>query len=117
MKLRDMAQELGLENLTPELSAEAAAEVAAGCASDLLSNVLANAPKGGVLVTIQVHLNVVAVAVHAELAAVIFASDRAPEEVVRRKGVEERIVLYKSHESAFDIVGKLYAMGLRGPNA
>ena len=44
--------------------------VSGGYASDMLSDVLANAPWGGVLVTIQVHMNVIAVSVNAGLAAV-----------------------------------------------
>ncbi|HUK76733.1 MAG TPA: serine kinase, partial [Thermoleophilia bacterium] len=68
MDLETIARELDLTDLTPALGG-ADAEVTAGYASDLLSDVLANAPEGGVLVTLQVHLNVVAVASHAELAA------------------------------------------------
>jgi hypothetical protein len=116
MKLTDLAAKLGLECLTPEITTPAA-DVTGGYVSDLLSDVLANAPKGGVLVTVQVHLNVIAVALHAELAAVIFALDRTPDEAVRAKAVEEGIALYVSKESAFEVVGRLYALGLRGPHA
>jgi hypothetical protein len=116
MKLTDLAAKLGLECLTPELTAPTD-DVTGGYVSDLLSDVLANAPKGGVLVTVQVHLNVIAVALHAELAAVIFALDRVPEEPVRAKAVEEGIALYLSKESAFEVVGRLYDLGLRGPHA
>jgi hypothetical protein len=116
MKLSDLARELQLQYLTPGLSADGI-DVAAGYVSDLLSDVLANAPRDGVLVTVQVHLNVIAVAVHAELAAVIFALDRAPEEAVREKAVAEGIRLYVSKEPAFEVVGRLYALGLRGLRA
>jgi len=74
VKLNEIARRLELENITPELATEESVDVAAGHASDLLSDVLANAPKGGVLVTIQVHLNVIAVSVHAGVAAVIFGT-------------------------------------------
>lgn len=116
MKLSDVVAKLGLQSLTPQV-ANGAADVTGGYVSDLLSDVLANAPKGGVLVTVQVHLNVIAVAVHAELAAVIFALDRVPDEAVRAKAVEEGIALYVSKSSAFDLVGRLYELGLRGPRA
>jgi hypothetical protein len=114
MTLGDMTARLGLEILTPELSVNGGAEVTRGHASDLLSDVLANAPSGGVLITIQVHMNVVAVALHAGLAAVIFAQGMKPEENVRRKAIEEGLPLLASAESTFDIAGKLYAVGLRG---
>ena len=55
---------------------------------------LAHAPEGGVLVTLQVHLNVIAVASHAELAAVIFAGDRTPDDEVLAKAAAEGLALY-----------------------
>ena len=67
MNLESIARNLDLKSLTPDLPGADGADVTAGYASDLLSDVLANAPEGGVLVTLQVHLNVVAVASHAEL--------------------------------------------------
>jgi len=116
MNLSDAVRELGLICLTPELDATDVT-VTGGYVSDLLSDVLGNAPHGGVLVTVQVHLNVVAVAVHAEQAAVIFAMNRVPEESVVRRAVEERILLYTARQPAFEVVGRLYALGLRGPAA
>ncbi len=116
MKLRELATRLGLQNLTPEVDA-AAKDISAGYVSDLLSDVLANAPQGGVLVTVQVHLNVIAVAVHAELTAVIFALDRVPDDAVRTKAVEEGVALFVSPEPAFELVGRLYQLGLRGTHA
>ena len=115
MNVTDIARELKLENLTPELADKGSREVTGGYASDLLSDVLAHAPRGGVLVTVQVHLNVIAVAaVHTELSCVIFALDRRPDETTRRKAIEEGIPLYVSDESTFDLVGRLYALGVRG---
>ena len=116
MNLKDIAATLGLECLTPEVAGADSREIAQGYASDLLSDVLAHAPRGGVLVTIQVHMNVVAVAVHAELAAVIFASERVPDEDVRRTAAKEGVALYSARESAFDLAGRLYALGVRGPH-
>jgi hypothetical protein len=114
MKLSDIEKSLGLEELTPELGAGSDVEVAGAHASDLLSDVLANAPSGGLLLTIQVHMNVVAVALHAGLKAVIFTSGMRPEDAVRSKAAGESIRLYAARESTFDVAGKLYALGLRG---
>jgi anti-sigma regulatory factor (Ser/Thr protein kinase) len=116
MKLGQVVEKLGLECLTPELGTDSV-EVTAGYASDLLSDVLANAPRGGVLITVQVHLNVVAVAVHAELAAVVFAMDRRPDEAVRKKAVDEGIHLFVCKAPTFEVVGRLYELGLRGLHA
>jgi len=65
-------------------------------------------------VTVQVHLNVIAVAVHSGLAAVIFAADRRPEDAVRAKAVEEGIALLVTPLSAFEVVGRLYQLGIGG---
>jgi hypothetical protein len=114
MKMSSVAQELGLKCLTPELKSAGEINVTGGHSSDLLSDVLANAPDRGVLVTLQVHLNVIAVAVHAGLSAIIFSGGRLPEDEVRAKAVEEHLPLYVSEEPTFDVVGRLYGMGLRG---
>ncbi len=114
MKLGELARKLQWTCLTPGVTAEQA-DVRAGYVSDLLSDVIAHAPAKGVLVTVQVHLNVVAVAVHAELSAVVFAMDRGPEDAVLHKAVEEGIALYRSKATAFELVGRLYELGVRGP--
>jgi hypothetical protein len=114
MKLDQLARELSLTELTP---LDGDADVTSGYASDLLSDVLAHAPEGGVLVTLQVHLNVIAVASHAELAAVIFAGDRRPEADVVDKAQAEGLALFSSPQSTFDVVGRLYTLGLKGTDA
>jgi hypothetical protein len=113
MKLESIARELDLTNLTPTLAGAATAEVTAGYASDLLSDVLANAPQGGVLVTLQVHLNVVAVASHAELSAVIFTSGRTPDPEIVAKAMAEDLHLYATGADTFETVGRLFALGVK----
>ena len=117
MKLEDIAKELGFTPLTPEVPGDHDTEIDRGYASDLLSDVLAHAPQGGVLVTLQVHLNVIAVASHAEMAAVIFAGGRRPEDDVCAKAIAEGVSLYVSPADTFDVVGRLYAMGVKGNHA
>jgi predicted transcriptional regulator len=114
MTLGDIVARLGLENLTTELQVNGGGEVKRAHASDLLSDVLANAPAGGLLLTIQVHMNVIAVAMHAGLAAVVFTGGMRPEESVRLKAVQESLPLLATTESTFDLAGRLYALGLRG---
>jgi hypothetical protein len=113
MKLDDLVRQLELTPLTPRGDAYNR-DIRAGYASDLLSDVLAHAPAGGILVTVQVHLNVIAVAVHAELPAIIFASNRAPDPTSRRKAADEGLALFGTSRSAFDLVGQLYGLGIRG---
>ncbi len=115
IKFKDILSELDhIELLTTNLSYLLDKEISQGYVSDLLSDVLAHAQKGSVLITLQTHINVIAVCVHAELSAVIFTQDRRPEESVIKKAEEEKILLFTSPDNAFNIVGKLYALGLRG---
>jgi hypothetical protein len=90
------------------------AQVTRGYASDLLSDVLAHAPAGGILVTLQLHLNVIAVAGHASLVAVVFSSGRIPSADIIAKAVEEGLTLFSSTADTFELVGKLYELGIRG---
>jgi hypothetical protein len=117
MKLDQIVSELGLAELSPAGGDAADAEVTRGYASDLLSDVLANAPAGGLLVTLQVHLNVIAVAGHADLAAVVFAGGRRPDDEVIAKAADEGLALYSAADDTFDLVGRLYALGVRGRGA
>lgn len=122
MRLRELADVLTLEHLTPQLSSAddsyddgpADADLTRGYASDLLSDVLANAPVGGVLITLQVHLNVIAVASHAGLRAVIFSCGRRPEPDVVERAAEEGLALFVSPVDTFELAGRLYELGLRG---
>ncbi len=117
MQMNELAQKLELVCLTPELDLSDSGEIVKGYVSDYFSDVLAYAPAGGVLITIQAQMNALTVALHAQLAAVIFASGRQPDQAVIRRAVEERMPLYSSPASAFDIVGRLFALGLRGDRA
>jgi len=112
MRLAEVADELKLRELTPQIACDA--ERTGGYASDLLSDVLAHAPAGGVLITLQVHLNVIAVASHAGLQAVIFASNRVPEQDVIDRAAGEGLALYVSPADTFEIAGRLYQAGIRG---
>jgi predicted transcriptional regulator len=114
MKLERIVTTLGLQALTPASADQQKVEITRAHASDLLSDVLANAPAGGVLLTIQVHLNVIAVALHAMQAAVVFTSGMRPEDSVRNKAIEENIPLFTTKDGTFDAAGKLYALGVRG---
>ena len=125
MELQELVRSLDLKRLAPagqtapDGAADdgAVADITQGYASDLLSDVLAHAPTGGVLVTLQVHLNVIAVASHAGLRAVIFACGRTPEDDVVERATEEGLALFVSPMDTFEIVGRLYGLGLRGATA
>jgi hypothetical protein len=108
--LQDIAEALHLTVRTgDDLLARA---VTGGYASDLLSDVLAHAAKGQVWVTLQTHANVVAVASAKELAGIIIVQGRAPEEATLQKAKQERIPILVSSLSTYDVVGRLWELGV-----
>lgn len=88
--------------------------VAGGYASDLLSDVMAHANKDAVWVTLQVHPNIVAVAVLKELAAIIIVNSREPAAETLAQAEKEKIPILVSARGTFELVGKLYELGIPG---
>lgn len=83
-------------------------QVSGGYASDLLSDVMGNAREGQVWITLQSHLNVVAIASLRELAAVVLVKDIRPDEAVIAKAEEEGITLLGSAGPAFETIGRIF---------
>ena len=119
MRLSQLAEALDLTRLTPLPAGHTSGpgddpDITRGYASDLLSDVLAHAPVGGILLTLQAHLNVIAVADHAGLAAVVFTAGRRPDDEVITKAFEEGIVLFTSPVDTFELAGRLHRLGITG---
>ncbi len=89
-------------------------EISSGCVCDLLSWVMAHARPGGVWVTVQTHLNVVAVAELSDLACVVLPCGMEMEQAALEKAGETGLAVLSSPMSAFDIAGILYAQNVRG---
>ena len=113
MKVKEMIEKLNLTLLTKDVSEDALyAEVEGGYASDLLSNAMGQAQPGMVWVTMQGHQNVAAVASLIGLSAVIVAGDGPVANDTLHKANLNDVVITATEESAFDVVGKLYALGV-----
>lgn len=89
-------------------------EVTGGYASDLLSCVMAKARQGNVWVTLQSHLNIVAVAALLELAGIIITEGTVPDAVTLLKANEEGIPILTTAQTTFHVVGQLTQLGIRG---
>jgi predicted transcriptional regulator len=89
-------------------------EVTGGYASDLLSDVIAHSRAGNLWITMQTHRNIIAVATLKELAAVVLVNGRAPDSETLEKAREEKVILLGSRLPAFELVGRLYRMGIPG---
>ncbi len=89
-------------------------EVTGGYTSDLLSCVMAKARKGNIWVTLQSHLNIVAVASLKELAGIIVTEGMPLEASTLEKASEEGIPILTTPHTTFTIVGQLAQLGIQG---
>jgi hypothetical protein len=115
MTLNDLVKEFGLE--VKAASKNLDRKVKSGYVSDLLSDVMAHADDGTLWVTLHIHQNIVAVALHKDLAGILLVQGRQPEADTIAKAEEEGIPILVSGLSAFELVGRLYKAGLRGAEA
>jgi len=112
MTVRDIAEKLDL--LVKSGTGALNTEVSGGYTSDLLSDVIANAQKDELWVTLQVHPNIVAVASLNDLAGIVIVNSRQPEEDTLKKAESENIPIMISALPAFELVGRLHALGISG---
>lgn len=109
--LENVVGALGLDNpCGGSLSGRA---VSGGYVSDLLSDVMGNARPGDIWVTIQSHLNIVAVAALKEFSAVVVCGGAEIEEAVLEKARSEGVVVLTTSKTSFEICGLLWEMGVR----
>ena len=112
MKLKELAEQLGWELKTQNVPVEA--EVRTGYASDLLSDVLANSIEGDLWVTRQTHLNIVAIAVMRDLSGILLVNGAQPEPDTVEKAAEKMVPIFRTPLPTFEIVGRLYQLGIVG---
>lgn len=112
MKLSRIIEKLELEIRTGANRLDV--DVTRGYASDLMSDVMANAKEGDLWVTLQIHQNIVAVAVMKSLAGIVLVNGREPDAETIRKAEAEEIPIMISTMPAFELVGKLFELGISG---
>lgn len=112
MKLTELIQELNLSVRSAKGNLDR--EVTGGYASDLLSDVLAHGEEGNLWITLQVHQNIVAVASMKDLAGIILVNGREPEQEAIEKAEAENIAIMVTEMPTFELVGRLYNLGVTG---
>ncbi len=108
--VRDIVRKLNLE-ISNDAGLER--EITGGYASDLLSCVLAGAQAGNIWVTLQAHVNVIAVASLLGLSAVIITEGVCPDRDTLDKAREVGVTVLTSGQNTFAVVGQLAALGVR----
>ena len=110
MLVSDLIPLIEAKNLTPSLSEDR--EVTCGYVCDLLSWVMSHGDSGMAWVTVQTHMNVIAVASLHDMSCVIIPEGiRVEQDVLDKANAEEMCVL-TSPLTAYEICGRLAAQGI-----
>lgn len=110
MHILDFSEKMDLTLLTPEIPMEG--EVSSGYTCDLLSWVMAHGQEEMAWVTVQTHMNVVAVALLMEMACVILPEGIMPEPATLQKATEEGMPVFSSRKTAYALCAQMAGLGL-----
>lgn len=109
MKCTDLAEKFGLEVLT---ASEKDISIKGVYIGDLLSIVMAKAKQDYAWITIQTHLNIVAVADLLELSCIIIVENMDLEPDALEKAMELEIPVFKTKKSAYNVACDFNQMGI-----
>lgn len=112
MTIQELINLTGAADLTPET--DKSAEISCGYTCDLLSWVMAHGQAGMAWITVQTHMNVIAVASLMEMAAVIIPEGIEMEGPSLEKARDEGITVLSSQKTAYELCALMAASGLPG---
>ncbi|GKX28882.1 hypothetical protein SH1V18_13620 [Vallitalea longa] len=110
MTVAELIKQLNLELVAGEKGLQA--EITNGFVGDLLSVVMGKAKEGNAWVTIQSHVNIVAVAVLTGAACIIVSEGFKIEKEAIEKANEENIPILSTEESSYKVVSELIKLGI-----
>ena len=111
MTLNEIIKTFGLTVYAPP--ADGRVKVEHGYASDLLSDVIANAGRDDIWVTMQMHVNIIAVAALKDIAAVVIVSSHRPADETIGIAKQKGVCVLGTGMTTFETCGRLYAAGIR----
>lgn len=106
LKLKTVISNLNLEIVSGNNISQTKVEGA--YVSDLLSDVMGNAKRNDIWISMQSHINIVAVASLRELSAIIITGKSKADDKTIKKAEEEGVVILKSSKPTFETSGELY---------
>ena len=110
MKVSELMDLIEARKLTEGVTEDR--EILCGYVCDLLSWVMAHGEEGMAWVTVQTHLNVIAVAALAEMACVVLPEGITMEQDVLDKANAEEMCVLSSPLTAYEICGRLAGQGI-----
>lgn len=112
MTIKEIIEVTKATLVTPNIGLSASIEHC--CVCDLLSWVMAKGVADSAWITVQTHMNVIAVASLMDMPAIILPDGIVPEDATVNKAVEEGIAIICSQMNAFDICAALSHCGVKG---
>ncbi|MTI55152.1 AraC family transcriptional regulator [Geosporobacter ferrireducens] len=111
MRVKDLVEKVGFRHIAGKTALEK--ELTGLYCCDLLSWVMSHAKQGDAWITVQTHVNVVAIASLLDLGCIIIPEDAEIDNATVDKAVDEDIAILATHLSSFEIFKRLYEQGLR----
>jgi hypothetical protein len=109
MKLQELAEKLELKSVTKVVDRD----VTGVYISDMVSDVIANAKAGNLLVTVQIHNNVIAAANLVDICGIIVTQEKLPTEDVVKMAEKAEIGIYTTALNRWQVATELYEAGIR----
>jgi predicted transcriptional regulator len=106
MTVAELAEKLEMKVLAGERGT--GREIAGVYVGDLLSWVMSHANKGDAWITVHTHLNIVAVALLAEVSCIIIPEGIIAEQAALKKAEQENITILGSGMTAYEICWKIH---------
>ena len=109
MKLKELAEKLELKCVTRSFDKE----ISGVYISDMVSDVIANAKAGNLLVTVQIHNNVIAAANLVDLSGIVVTQGKLPADDVVKMAEKAEIPIFSTDLNRWQVATKLYEAGIR----
>ncbi|MDD4797468.1 MAG: AraC family transcriptional regulator [Eubacteriales bacterium] len=110
MTVEELLQQPQITLLNPGVTLDKA--ISNGICCDLLSWAMAKGQEGMAWITVQTHMNVVAVATLHDFACIILSENNVMPDDVLQKACAEGIAVLQSPLSSYALCGLLYAGGI-----
>lgn len=110
MTINELIEKTGWKLSTPQL--DTSLQIDGAYCGDLLSWVMGNGEPGQAWITVQVHANVIAVALLREFSCVIIADGANASEDFLQKAAAEELVIIESGLPVYESARKLVELGI-----
>ncbi|MFZ5965947.1 MAG: AraC family transcriptional regulator [Bacillota bacterium] len=111
MKVRDLIEKLDFTLISGTNALDK--NISGLYCCDLLSWVMSHAKEGNAWITVQTHINIVAVASLLDLGCIIIPESIEIDEDTKIKAIEEDIAILSTDLDSYQIFCKMYALGIK----